>query len=152
MHQDAASLLPADAGTHPAPAFPRAYLEFFELFNAGRFFEAHEVLEPLWLSVRGAPEARFYQGLIQLAGAFVHFRHGRRQPGLALLRLGRRKLADYPATHLGLDLRRVRRQVDEWLVKAAHPASPPLSPGPPRLEPPNPTRRPGQGTPTGAAH
>jgi predicted metal-dependent hydrolase len=41
------------------------YLAYFECFNRQQYFEAHQVLEPLWLSQRGAPRERFYKGLIQ---------------------------------------------------------------------------------------
>ncbi len=45
------------------------------LFNAERFFEAHEVLEDAW---RAAPQAdkKFLQGLTQLAVAFHHYSTG----------------------------------------------------------------------------
>jgi len=115
---------------------PQPYRDFFELFNAGRFFEAHEALESLWLPMRGGADARFYQGLIQVAGAFVHFRGDRRGPGVALLRSGRQHLAGYPATHLGLDVARVRQQVTEWLGRAENGRQNPLKAGPPRIEPP----------------
>jgi len=49
------------------------YLGYFTCFNAGDYYEAHDVLEHLWLRVRG-PEHAFYKGLIQHAGAFVHLR------------------------------------------------------------------------------
>lgn len=128
---------PAD--TPPAPAAgsrPRPYREFFELFNAGRFFEAHEALETLWLPMRGGADARFFQGLIQVAGAFVHFQRDRRGPGVALLKSGRQYLAGYPASHFGLDVARVRQQVTEWLGRAENGRQNPLKAGPPRIEPP----------------
>lgn len=93
-----------------------AYHAFFDCFNAGRYFEAHEVLEPLWLAVRARAEARFYQGLIQLAGAFVHWQKGRPGPARALLRRCREQWEGYPARYAGLDLARLRGQVAEWLV------------------------------------
>jgi predicted metal-dependent hydrolase len=124
------------SGPKREAGFDRAYLAFFECFNAGQFFAAHEVLEALWLPERGRAEARFYQGLIQLAGAFVHFQHDRRAPAVALLKLGRRNLAGYPARHLGLDLGRVRAQVTGWLAGAESGRQNPLADGSPRLDPP----------------
>ncbi|HZC34057.1 MAG TPA: DUF309 domain-containing protein [Chthoniobacterales bacterium] len=47
------------------------YQAYFQLFNEQKYYEAHDVLEQLWLRA-AEPEARFYKGLIQLAGAFVH--------------------------------------------------------------------------------
>ena len=51
------------------------YAAYFHHFNREDYYEAHDVLESLWLEGgRKARGAAFYQGLIQLAGAFVHMR------------------------------------------------------------------------------
>jgi predicted metal-dependent hydrolase len=123
----------------PADLFPAGYLAFFRCFNAGRYFEAHEVLEGLWLRARGRPEARFYQGLIQLAGAFVHLQNGRPAPALALLQRCREHLAGYPGRYLGLDLDRLRGQIAGWLGRVRangkdFPAANPPVLLPPKLE------------------
>src|SRR5450631_3036445 len=54
------------------------YLGYFTCFNAGQYYEAHDLLEDLWLEHRSNPESAFYKGLIQFAGAFVHLKkqHG----------------------------------------------------------------------------
>ncbi len=41
-------------------------------FNAGEFFEAHEVWEEIWLE-EVEPEKTFLQGIIQIAAAFHHY-------------------------------------------------------------------------------
>ena len=82
------------------PPLPAPYREFFECFNRGEFFEAHEVLELLWLQDRQGPTGDFFKGLIQIAGAFVHFQKGRPQPGQALLRRANFHLAKYPSPYL----------------------------------------------------
>ncbi|HOJ04747.1 MAG TPA: DUF309 domain-containing protein [Bacteroidota bacterium] len=46
-----------------------------ELFNAQRFFEAHDVWEALWTETHGARRL-LYQGLIQLAVAYYHAGNG----------------------------------------------------------------------------
>lgn len=46
-----------------------------ELFNAQRFFEAHDVWEALWTETHGARRL-LYQGLIQLAVAYYHASNG----------------------------------------------------------------------------
>ena len=58
------------AGLAPG-RFDRHYHGFFECFNRGEFYEAHDVLEQLWLADKEGPKGKFYKGLIQLAGAFV---------------------------------------------------------------------------------
>jgi Domain of unknown function (DUF309) len=47
------------------------YEGYFICFNEQRYYEAHDVLEHLWLEADG-PTHQFFKGLIQLAGAFVH--------------------------------------------------------------------------------
>jgi hypothetical protein len=94
--------------------FDRHYLGFFQCFNQQLFFEAHEVLEELWLPERGGPRDLFYKGLIQLAGAFVHVQKGRRQPALALLGLARQNLGRFPNIYENLDISRVLILIDHW--------------------------------------
>jgi uncharacterized protein len=43
------------------------------LFNQGRYFEAHEAWEDLWLSETDREKKFFYQGLIMAAGALLHY-------------------------------------------------------------------------------
>jgi predicted metal-dependent hydrolase len=93
------------------------YLGFFDCFNRGEFYEAHEVLEKIWLPQRSSANGRFYKGLIQLAGAFVHLQKGRLRPAGALLKLAKENLETYGAAHQGLDLNLVGKLVTDWLEK-----------------------------------
>src|SRR4029079_18573679 len=79
------------------------YLGYFECFNRQLFFEAHEVLEELWLADRHGANGNFYKGLIQLAGAFVHLQKERPGPATALFKLAQANLQQYPAVHEQLD-------------------------------------------------
>jgi predicted metal-dependent hydrolase len=96
------------------------YLGYFECFNGGLFYEAHDVLEELWLADRHGPDGNFFKGLIQFAGAFVHLqkhtaRLPRLRPAAALLKLARVNLGKYPAHHRHLDIRGVIAMIDQWL-------------------------------------
>ena len=91
------------------------YLGYFDCFNRGLYFEAHEVLEKIWLPERGQADDRFYKGLIQLAGAFVHVQKQRPGPAAALLRLARDNLSHYPQVHHRLALREVNCLIECWL-------------------------------------
>jgi hypothetical protein len=105
------------------------YVEYFERFNRQRFFEAHEVLEALWLPQRLGPNGSFYKGLIQLAGAFVHWQKSRPGPAAALLGLAQANLLRYPAIHDGLNVAGTLTMLDEWLrpLRAAGAAGHPLA-------------------------
>jgi len=106
------------------PASPEAssrdyYAAFFQLWNAQKYYEAHDVLEQLWLVEKNAELARFYQALIQAAGAFVHLKknfqhpshskHSRRlPPATRLFELALRNLEGLPNEFRALDLVRFR--------------------------------------------
>ncbi len=51
---------------------PDDLTRFAECWNSGRFFDAHETLEPRWIKTRD----RGLRGLIQLAAAFHHLDKG----------------------------------------------------------------------------
>jgi predicted metal-dependent hydrolase len=91
------------------------YAGYFELFNRQKFYEAHDVLEHIWLPDRHGPNGAFYKGLIQLAGAFVHLQKNRPQPASSLFKLALANLEKYPALHEHLDLKSVCGLIANWL-------------------------------------
>jgi len=103
------------------------YAAYFHHFNRGDYYEAHDVLESLWLEQgRDAPSADFYKGLIQLAGGFVHLRkhhehpthrvHGQRLgPACRLLRLAERNIGRYGEEWEGLAILAVLELVQATL-------------------------------------
>jgi hypothetical protein len=93
------------------------YAAYFEYFNQERFYEAHDVLEQLWLPIRKRPEGAFYKGLIQLAGAFVHLQKNRPGPAAALLKLARANVAPCAPVHQRLDVQAVLRVIEIWLAE-----------------------------------
>ncbi len=106
----------AGLGGDPALAAHPCYQGYFQCFNDGRYYEAHDVLEHLWLrGGRADPEHAFYKGLIQVAGAFVHLqkqharpdhaKDGRRlRPAVRLFALAAANLTPYGPRHLGLNV------------------------------------------------
>ena len=96
--------------------FDPHYLGFFKCFNQQQYFEAHEVLEELWLAQRGKANGRFYKALIQLAGAFVHIRKERRLPAIALFKLCDDNLSIYPSPHEALDISKTRDMIRSWIL------------------------------------
>ena len=101
------------------------YAAYFERFNREEYYEAHDVLESLWLEQgRKAEGALFYQGLIQLAGAFVHLRknfehpdhriHSQRlHPAFRLLALAEKNVGAYGEEREGLILPPILRSASE---------------------------------------
>jgi uncharacterized protein len=65
-----------DAGTGPGEA--QAYVRLgVALYNAGRFWQAHEAFEFVWRQ-SAPPERPLWQGLIQAAAAMLHRERGNR--------------------------------------------------------------------------
>ncbi len=95
------------------------YLGFFRCWNEQRYYEAHDVLEHLWLRTK-TEDANYFKGLIQAAGGFVHLqkqfarpthpKDGRRMyPAVRLFRLAEKNLRPFaPWRH--------RFDVDEFLA------------------------------------
>lgn len=113
------------------------YLGYFDCFNDQLFYEAHDVLEELWLADRRGANGDFFKGLIQLAGAFVHLQKERLRPSAALFKLARTNLQKYPLRHQQLDVGTVLRLIETWLdwLEAGQFESNPLRrQAPPQLE------------------
>jgi predicted metal-dependent hydrolase len=104
------ALVPDDENlaTHPY------YHAFFHCWNEQRYYEAHDVLEQLWLN-NDSGDAVFFKGLIQAAGAFVHLqkhfqyplhaKHSKRlAPAVRLFRLAEKNLAKFGPWHYGLEV------------------------------------------------
>ena len=90
------------------------YLAYFACFNDQEYYEAHDVLEHLWLREKDHYHA-FYKGLIQLAGAFVHLKKqylrpwhpkdaGRMRPAVRLFALAVKNIRPYAPECQGLDI------------------------------------------------
>jgi predicted metal-dependent hydrolase len=95
---------------------PAHYLGYFECFNRGMYYEAHDVLEELWLAEgRHGANYGFYKGLIQFAGAFVHLQKDRLRPAAALFKLSSSYLGKSAPRHQQLDVLAVLELAAEWV-------------------------------------
>lgn len=70
--------------------------EGIDLFNACRYFEAHEAFEDLWREADGDLRPP-YQGLVQVCAGLVKHARGQPEPASRLIRRGLRKLEAAPA-------------------------------------------------------
>ena len=85
------------------------------LFNAGRFFECHEVWEEVWKRSSGA-EKLFYQGLIQAAVALLHAERGNMRGAASIWAKARQKLEPLPSEHMGLALGEFRASLGQFFA------------------------------------
>ncbi len=85
-----------------------------ELFNAGEFFECHEVLEEIWTPARD-PERGFLQALIHFAVGFYHHQRDNRAGAERQLRKGLHKIDGYRPEYLGIETEGLSREVTRLL-------------------------------------
>ncbi len=99
----------------------RLFQAGIELFDQGRFFEAHEAWEEIWRST--APEPKdLFQGLIQIAVALHQFFDLHRIEGpRRTLAKARRRLEPYLPEALGIDVSDLLAGVGRWEGWLTHP-------------------------------
>jgi hypothetical protein len=102
------------------------YRAYFQCWNEQRYYEAHDVLEQVWLkSPISAEDAQYFKGLIQAAGAFVHLqkqfehpshpKHGKRLgPAVRLFQLAEKNLEPFGAERHRLDLATFRETLRRY--------------------------------------
>jgi predicted metal-dependent hydrolase len=86
-----------------------------ELFNEGRFYEAHEVLEDVWRDSIGERK-QFLQGLVQLAVGFHHYTTDNVIGAKSVLERGISNLAGYPDQCEGINVRALQLHVQAWIT------------------------------------
>ena len=96
---------------HSIEEWPAEYLEFIRLFNEGDYFEAHEVLEDLWV-IEVGPLKDFYKGWIQLSVALLHWQRGNHSGARKLWASARQYLSHYPSVCEGLHLDSLRNEFE----------------------------------------
>lgn len=103
--------------------------EGLERFNRGRFWDAHEAWEEVWLRWPD-PDRRFVQGLIQLAAAWHHVTRGNDRGARRLFEAAVAKLRPFPPGFLGIDREECQR-IAAMLAESEHPSQ--GAPDPPLL-------------------
>lgn len=88
---------------------------YVDLFDERRFFEAHEVLEDLWLEIRGE-DREFLQGLIQIAVALEHRARGNPRGARKVLDSAKRRLERYGDSHAGIEAGVLMKAVADCLA------------------------------------
>lgn len=93
-----------------------------ELFNAGEFFEAHEVWEDAW-NLAPLPEPGkysrklFFQGLIQCAVSLEHMRRGNPRGAVRVYESAQAKFIGCPEHYLGIDHFSLRQALGEMVAQ-----------------------------------
>jgi predicted metal-dependent hydrolase len=100
--------------------------EGIELFNEGKYWEAHEAWEGVWMPDRKGPDSAFYKGLIQVAAGCLHYKRRNRRGAVNKWRSGADYLRPYLPSHRGVRLEPLVAAVDGFLSAIGGPIWPDL--------------------------
>jgi len=97
------------------------WLYALDLYNAGFYWEAHEVWESFWNALgRTTPEALFVQGLIHLAAAAVKIREGKPTGVARHSQRARELLGDLGAADVGGTLGLAQESISAVVTELEH--------------------------------
>ena len=91
-------------------------MEGVELFNSGRYWDAHEAWEREWMPDRRGQDAGFYKGLIQVAAGCLHYTRRNRRGAINKWRSGADYLRPYLPGHKSIALAPLVEAVDGYLA------------------------------------
>jgi rubrerythrin len=81
------------------------------LFNAGKYFEAHEALEEAWNAERGKVRD-LYRGILQIAVVYLHITRRNYSGAVKVYGRSQKWLKDWPEICRGIKLGKLRRDAE----------------------------------------
>ncbi|MCS7030898.1 MAG: DUF309 domain-containing protein [Gloeomargarita sp. SKYG116] len=106
---------------------PPAFAQAVEQFNQGEYYACHDTLEALWYDAP-EPQRTLYQGLLQIAVAGYHYRHGNYRGATLLLAEGLTRLRRCPELPTNWDFTALVNQAQTLLTVLQQPPSTALPP------------------------
>jgi hypothetical protein len=89
--------------------------EGIDFFNREYFFEAHDVIEELWMDAREQTQRHLFHGLVNLATGFYHYRMGNRKGMQSQLQKGVEKLLQVPLRCHGVNVEKLLQGVQPYI-------------------------------------
>jgi uncharacterized protein len=99
-----------------APLHPEA-AHGLRLFNAGKYFEAHEALEDAWNAERGKVR-ELYRGILQIAVVYLHITRGNYAGAIKVYGRSQRWMKGWPDVCRGIQVAELRRNADIAISEA----------------------------------
>jgi hypothetical protein len=94
-----------------APLHPQT-VEGFLLFNAGKYFEAHEALEIAWMEETGSIRD-LYRGILQVAVSYLHILRGNYNGALKVHARSRKWLKEWSPVCRGVHVEELMENAEE---------------------------------------
>jgi len=89
---------------------PAHAIEGLQLFNAGKYFEAHEALELAWKAEKESIR-RLYQGILEAGVVYLHIQRGNYEGALKVYGRSMIWLNRFPESCRGVDVATLRRDI-----------------------------------------
>lgn len=80
-------------------------------FNAGEYYEQHDLLEALWMRTE-SPVRQLYQGILQIGVGYYQIRQGNWRGAVKMLNRGLRWLNYLPTACQGVDVAQLRADAE----------------------------------------
>lgn len=93
-----------------APLHPQA-AQGLRLFNAAKYFEAHEALEDAWNDEHGKVR-ELYRGILQVAVVYLHITRANYAGAVKVYSRSQRWLKDWPSVCRGIEVEELRRNAE----------------------------------------
>jgi predicted metal-dependent hydrolase len=95
---------------------PKA-IEGLQLFNAGRYWQAHEALETAWREETG-PVRELYRGILQAAVVYLHITRRNYAGAVKVYQRSQKWLSPWPEVCRGIQLGQLRRELEAVIAEA----------------------------------
>jgi rubrerythrin len=82
-----------------------------ELFNTGKYFDAHEELEIAWNEEKGRIR-ELYQGILQISVTYLHITRANYQGAIKVYIRAMRRLKDWPEVCRGVQVGQLKRDAE----------------------------------------
>lgn len=94
-------------------------IEGLRLFNAGKYFEAHEELEIAWKDEKGKVR-ELYQGILEAAVTYLHVTRHNYHGAVKVYGRSMRWLKDWPDDCRGVNVAQLRIDMDTVIAEVKH--------------------------------
>jgi hypothetical protein len=117
--EDRFDAIKTDVGADVAMEQTQAWRAGLRYFEIGYFWECHEVLEAVWMTLPNpSPERNLTQALIQLANARLKLKMGKPRATRRLCAMVQNLLSGCDGTILGIEVDQLRSRCDRTLREA----------------------------------
>ena len=95
---------------------PPKAIEGLELFNRGRYWEAHEALEAAWRAEKG-PVRELYRGVLQAGVVYLHITRQNYAGALKVYRRSQKLLTLWPDTCCGIAIGQLQKDLQRAILE-----------------------------------